>query len=88
MLCILIKQKKNQLQIKSHKSNLDALIGKKITIMVCLQDSNILQAKIAGQVWLVKVVDDERVTDGQQVIVVDIQGCHLKVAKMPYNEAL
>jgi membrane protein implicated in regulation of membrane protease activity len=74
-----VKPKKNQLQTPSHRSNLDALIGKKVTVFVCEQDSNVLQAQISGQIWLVRSIDDEPLVVGQQVIIVDVQGCHLRV---------
>lgn len=75
----LVKQKKNFIQTPSHRSNLDALIGKKIVVFASEQDSNVLQARISGQIWLVRSINDELLMPGQQVVIVDVQGCHLRV---------
>ncbi|MBP6870089.1 NfeD family protein [Candidatus Babeliales bacterium] len=77
-----VKAKKNQLQSPGHRSNLDALIGKKITVFVSKQDSKVWQAHVAGQIWLVKSVHHEPLEDGQQAVIVDVQGCHLRVDKV------
>ena len=73
------KAKKDQLQTPSHRSNLDALIGKKIVVMQSQYDSKVLQARVSGQLWLVRSVHDEPLVAGQHVVIVDVQGCHLRV---------
>ena len=73
------KTKKDQLQTPSHRSNLDALIGKKIVVMQSEHDSKVLQARVSGQLWLVRSVHDEPLVAGQHVVIVDVQGCHLRV---------
>jgi membrane protein implicated in regulation of membrane protease activity len=78
MVHLWIKQKKNQLQTPSHRSNLDALIGQKIVVFRS-QDSKIWQAQVSGQIWSVRAVGNEQLYEGQQVVIVDVQGCHLKV---------
>lgn len=78
-LHFLVKGKKDQLQTPSHRSNLDALIGRKIIVYQSSGDSFIWQAKVSGQIWLVKSVHDESLFEGQQVVIVDVQGCHLRV---------
>jgi membrane protein implicated in regulation of membrane protease activity len=75
----LINRKKNQLQTPSHRSNLDALIGKKIVVVQSEHDANVFQARVSGQLWLVRCVHDEKLVPGQQVMIVDVQGCHLRV---------
>ncbi len=75
----LVKPKMNQLQTPSHRSNLDALIGKKVIVFASQEDSNVWQAKIDGQVWLVRSLHDQPLVAGQQVVIVDVQGCHLRV---------
>lgn len=70
--------KNKQLQIPSHRSNLDALIGQKVIVIVS-EDNNIAQARVAGQLWLVRSVHNENLVAGQQVVIVDVQGCHLRV---------
>lgn len=71
--------KKNQLQVVSHRSNIDALIGKKVTVFRSVQDAQIWQVKILGQIWLVKSIHEQQLHEDQQVIIVDVQGCHLRV---------
>ena len=78
-LHFLVKGKKGQLQTPSHRSNLDALVGKKIVVYQSTDDCSVWQAKISGQTWLVKSVHDEPLCQGQHVVVVDVQGCHLRV---------
>ncbi len=73
-----VKTKKGQLQTPSHRSNLDALIGKKIVILQS-EHNDVLQARVAGQVWLVRSMHNEPMVPGQQVVIVDVQGCHLRV---------
>lgn len=75
----LITQKKNQLEAPSHRSNIDALIGKKVIVYQSEQDNNVWQVKISGQIWPVKTIHDEPLSPGQQVVIVDVQGCHLRV---------
>ncbi len=75
----LVNTKKNQLQTPSHRSNLDALIGKKIVVLPVEHDANVWQARVSGQLWLVRSIHDERLIPGQQVVIVDVQGCHLRV---------
>ena len=70
---------KNKLATVSHRSNTDALIGLKVVVFQSLQDSAIWQTKIAGQVWQVQAVKQQTLTEGQQAIIVGVQGCHLKV---------
>lgn len=81
-LCLVhffVVSKKNQLQPISHRSNLDALVGKKITIFRSAENDQIWQAKIAGQIWLIKSMRAEELHEGQNVVIVDVQGCHLRV---------
>ncbi len=73
------KQKKNQLQTSFHTSNLDALIGKKIIVFTSEHNLNIWQARIDGQLWLVRSVHDKSLHEGQKAVIVGVQGCHLKV---------
>lgn len=69
----------NHLPTTSHRSNLDAFIGKKVIVFRSLQNPEIWQAKIFGQSWVVKSIDEQILYDGQQVVIIDIQGCHLRV---------
>ena len=84
LLCVyfFIRAKEDQLLSPSHRSNLDALIGKKVVVYQSSHDEQVWQAKISGQVWVVKAVHNESLVAGQQVIIVDVQGCHLRVDKI------
>jgi len=79
------KTKKNQLSAPSHRSNLDALIGKKVIVYQSSQDEQVWLAKVSGQVWVIKSVHNDIFVVGQQVIIVDVQGCHLRVDKITQN---
>lgn len=78
----LTKENKNKLAAPSHRSNLDALIGNKVIVYQSPQDEQVWLTKIYGQVWVVKNIHHENLVTGQQVIVVDVQGCHLRVDKI------
>jgi len=75
-------EKKNQLQSSTHRSNLDALIGKKVVLMQSPDNSLIWQTRVSGQVWLVRPVDSQLLESGQTVVIVDVQGCHLRVDRI------
>jgi membrane protein implicated in regulation of membrane protease activity len=75
----LLKSKNHDLASPSHRSNIEALIGKKVIVYTSVHDHAVLQAKILGQIWLVRSVHHEILHDGQEVIIVDVQGCHLRV---------
>jgi len=74
-----MKSQRDQLAAPSHRSNLDALIGKKVYVFQSSHDINMWQTKIAGQIWLVREMHDRPLVEGQQVIIVEVQGCHLRV---------
>lgn len=78
----LTKENKHKLASPSHRSNLDALIGNKVIVYQSPQDEQVWLTKLYGQVWVVKNVHNEIFVAGQQVIVVDVQGCHLRVDKI------
>ena len=84
LLCVyfFIRAKDNQLLSPSHRSNLDALIGQRVVVYQSPQEEQVWLAKISGQVWVVKAVQNELLVAGQQVIIVDVQGCHLRVDKI------
>ena len=84
LLCVyfFVRAKENQLSSPSHRSNLDALIGQKVVVYQSSHEEQVWLAKISGQVWVVKAVHNELLVAGQQVIIVDVQGCHLRVDKI------
>lgn len=79
ILYTLVQQKKNQLQAPFYRSNLDALIGKKAMIFVSPHDDKIWQVLIHGQVWQARHIHEKTLYQGQQVIIIDVQGCHVRV---------
>jgi len=79
------KEKKGHIQIPSHRSNLDALIGQRVVVYLADENSQTWQARINGQVWLVRSVGDKPLKAGQDALVVDVQGCHLRVRAIHIN---
>lgn len=63
---------------KFHRSNIDLLIGKMVTIIE-IQSQTTGLAKIGGETWLVKLQGDGELSMGMKVIVIGVQGCHLQV---------
>jgi len=82
LIYFLTKENKNKLASPSHRSNMDALIGSKVLVYQSSQDEKIWLTKIYGQVWVVKDIHNNNFINGQQVIVLDVQGCHLRVDKI------
>lgn len=76
---LILKNTSHQLITPSHRSNLDALIGRKVVVFQSLGQNQVWQAKISGQIWLVKTIHDKSLHVGQQAIIVDVQGCHLRI---------
>ncbi len=70
---------KHKLPAVSHRSNNDALLGKKVVVFRSTVNPDIWQTQIVGQVWQVRAIHDRALQDGQQVTIVDVQGCHLRV---------
>lgn len=77
---LLTNKQENHLASPSHRSNNDALIGQKVTIYQSSQDEQVWLAKIYGQVWVVKNIGKDTFVAGQDVIIRDVQGCHLRVS--------
>ena len=75
----LVKKKMKELQSSAHRSNTDALVGKKVVVYQSNHDEQIWYAQLNGQVWLVRCVHGKALQEGQQAVVVAVQGCHLKV---------
>lgn len=63
----------------SYRSNIHSLIGQKVLIYQSESDSQQFQAKISGQIWLVRSVHDKPLFSGQHAVIVDVKGCHLQV---------
>jgi len=74
-----IKGKENKLQTPYHRSNTDLLIGQKVTVYLAANNESSWYVKINGQEWLVKSIHEQSLMTGQKVVIVGIQGCHLKV---------
>ena len=79
---LLMSKQEDQLASPSHRSNNDALIGQRVTIYQSSHDEQAWLAKIYGQVWVVKNIGNDAFVAGQQVIIRDVQGCHLRVIKI------
>lgn len=82
LLHFTIKTKINCAQSPSHRSNIEALIGRKVIVVQTKHDNTVFQARVSGQLWLVRTVGDQTLSCGQQVVIVDVQGCHLRVDKI------
>lgn len=82
LIHLLLKNKKHDLAPLMHRSNNEALIGKKVFVYKSPLDDHTWYAKVLGQVWVVKTVHHQPLHEGQQVIIIDVQGSHLRVDTM------
>ena len=64
------------------KTNVDELIGKTAeTTKPIIDENNIGEAKIEGEIWLAKSVDGKMIKEGEIVKVVEVNGVKLIVKK-------
>lgn len=64
------------------KTNVDELIGKTAVITKpIIDENNIGEAKIEGEIWLAKSADGEMIKEGESVKVVEVNGVKLIVKK-------
>ena len=64
------------------KTNVDELIGKTAVITKpIIDENNIGEAKIEGEIWLAKSVDGKMIKEGEIVKVVEVNGVKLIVKK-------
>ncbi len=64
------------------KTNTSALIGQRTTVIEPIIQGGTGRAKLYGDVWLVREQDGHEVPTGQEVTVVNVQGCHLVVKRI------
>lgn len=76
---LFVKEKMKRLQSLSHRSNTDALIGRKVVVYRSNYDGQVWYAQVDGQVWVVRCVQDRQLHEGQEAIIVQVKGCHLRV---------
>ncbi len=79
VLHLMFKAKSNEKMMQHYVSNTDALIGKKVTVFQSQDNKQVWHAQISGQVWVVRAIHDKPLENGQQVIIVAVQGCHVQV---------
>jgi membrane protein implicated in regulation of membrane protease activity len=79
VLHFIFKSKSHEKVMHHYTSNADALIGKKVIVFSSPEDQQVWQAQVLGQVWTIRAIDDKPLRQGQHVIVVGVQGCHLQV---------
>ena len=63
------------------KSNTERLIGLKAKVTEDIDSHNIGTINVNGEVW--KAVSDEKISEGEEVEITDIEGVKLKVKKKP-----
>ena len=70
--------RRNMRAFKSHRSNVDQLLGRTVKITEVSSSTN-GYGKVGGEVWLVKLQGSGELMVGMKVTVVGVQGCHLQV---------
>ena len=63
---------------RSHRSNIDQLISKVVTI-ISIESKKAGACKLGGELWSIKLQGDGELKVGMKAIVVGIKGCHLQV---------
>ena len=65
--------------VKDTPTNMHALIGRKVRAIEPIRQDKPGTIKIYGDVWLAREKHNHDVEHGQEVTIVDVQGCHLIV---------
>lgn len=63
-------------------TNMHALVGQKVVVLENISNTQAGTIKIYGDTWLARDKNNQEIPAGTQVIIVDIQGCHLIVKKI------
>lgn len=71
---------KKMFKFRDRKSNTDALVGKKTTVLENITPTEMGLVKIDGEFW--KAASDEKIEVGAIVEVINIEGTHLIVKKV------
>lgn len=61
------------------KTNVDSLVDKRGIVIKSIEEHVYGQVKLGGQIWTAKSYDDATILEGQEVIVVSIDGVKLVV---------
>lgn len=65
-----------------HKTNTDALIGKRAIVVKTIDEHSTGYVKIDGQEWLARSIDGQAAQSGTFVEIVSTRGAHLLVKKV------
>jgi len=66
----------------THATNVDALIGKRGTVLEDIVPNHGGYAKINGEIWLSKSINNEFIKSGDVVEVLGVKGSHVIVKKL------
>ncbi len=66
---------------KDLPTNMHALIGQKARVIDAITTDKAGTVKIYGDIWLAREKNNHEVSNGHEVTIVDIQGCHVIVKK-------
>lgn len=65
----------------AHATNIDALVGKKGTVIEDIEPNHGGYAKINGEIWFSKSLDNDLIKSGDVVEVLGVKGSHVIVKK-------
>lgn len=64
------------------RTNVDALMGKRVVVTVALEPHGVGQVRVDGEVWFARSFDQRHVETGAVVEIVQIVGSHVLVRKV------
>jgi membrane protein implicated in regulation of membrane protease activity len=78
LLNILVKIILKKKQSKIYDSNIHLLIGKTIEITEIISDET-GYTQVDGEIWMIKVHNNQKLQVGMHALVIGVKGCHLQV---------
>ncbi len=68
--------------VQAYESNVAALLGKNVNVIVEIAQDNSGQVKVAGEIWSARSVDGQKIKKDSRVIIIKVIGVHLIVKKI------
>ena len=66
----------------AHPTNMDALIGKKGTVIKDIEPNNGGHVKVNGEIWFGKSINNDAIKTGSVIEVLGVKGSHVVVKKL------
>jgi membrane protein implicated in regulation of membrane protease activity len=74
--------RRNKSTGKHHRTNVEALIGKRGIVLENIEPLGVGQIKLEGEIWSARAVHGQSIVTGSLVEVASVVGCHLIVQQV------